>query len=241
MPRPMRCCARQLSTGRRARGRSPWSTSPWPMRSIRCRTAIRAMPTRARCSPVRQRKPRPRARRAPCSRRCCRLKRRARRGLRRHDARNQEAAKRRGRSARRRGGGDRRCANDNSAVPDTYRPITARRLGAERRRSRQTRAKPGLRAPGSVPPDAAALASAEYARDYNERRPGRAQQRATRKRGRQFWTSPTSWRPGTKCRGSLPTIGAGSRKRRLFALMTMANANSFIVDWDAKSINYWRP
>jgi hypothetical protein len=92
------------------------------------------------------------------------------------------------------------------------------------------------------------LSSALYARDYNETKDmGGA--KSTKRTDAQsdavrFWTqanlAPAWYQAATEvsARRGLPV----AENARLFALMSMALANCFIVDWDAKfQYNFWRP
>ncbi|WP_028346703.1 vanadium-dependent haloperoxidase [Bradyrhizobium murdochi] len=92
------------------------------------------------------------------------------------------------------------------------------------------------------------LNSALYARDYNETKEmGGA--KSTKRTDAQsnavrFWTQAnlgSAWFQATRqasARHDLPV----AESARVFALMSMAFANCFIVDWDAKfQYNFWRP
>jgi len=144
-------------------------------------------------------------------------------------------------------------ANDNTTVPDTYRPLTtpgtwipttpplspqyarAKPWGFER--SDQFR-------PGPPP----TLASAEYARDYNETKTlGGA--RGTQRTQEQsdvvkFWTQGNigvAWHQAARQLATARRLELADCAR-LFALLSMGQANTFIVDWDAKfHYNFWRP
>jgi len=147
--------------------------------------------------------------------------------------------------------GDRQ--NDATNVPDTYRPMTqpgvwvpttpplfpqyatAKAWGL----TTASQFRPG------PPPE---LSSALYARDYNETKElgglkslkrTDAQSDAVR-----FWTQanlgPAWFQAATQLSSRKGLALADSA--RLFALMSMALANGFIADWDAKfQYNYWRP
>jgi hypothetical protein len=98
--------------------------------------------------------------------------------------------------------------------------------------------------PGPPP----ALNSALYARDYNETKE-MGGVKSTKRTDAQsdavrFWTQanlPPAWFQAAAQvseRKNLPLAD----KARVFALMSMALANCFIVDWDAKfTYNFWRP
>ena len=143
--------------------------------------------------------------------------------------------------------------DDATNVPDTYRPITAPGawipttppLFAE-----YARAKPWVfaRADQFRPGPPPALASAVYARDYNETKElGGA--KSTRRTSQQtetvkFWTQPnlsSVWFEAARQLGAAKRLDLADNAR-LFALLSMVAANSFIVDWDAKFYyNRWRP
>jgi hypothetical protein len=144
-------------------------------------------------------------------------------------------------------------ADDATSVPDTYRPVTAAGawipttppLFAEYARARPWGfARADQFRPGPPP----ALTSTVYARDYNETKElGGA--KSTRRTPQQtetvkFWTQPnlgSAWFEATRQLGAAKGIDLADNAR-LFALLSMAAANSFIVDWDAKfHYNRWRP
>lgn len=144
-------------------------------------------------------------------------------------------------------------ADDLTNVPDTYRPVTAPGawipttppLFAE-----YARAKPWVfaRADQFRPGPPPALASAVYARDYNETKEvGGA--KSTRRTPQQteavkFWTQPnlgSVWFEAARQLSAAKGLDLPDNAR-LFALLSMVAANSFIVDWDAKfHYNFWRP
>ena len=144
-------------------------------------------------------------------------------------------------------------ADDATNVPDTYRPVTTPGawipttppLFAE-----YARAKPWVfaRADQFRPGPPPALASAVYARDYNETKElGGA--KSTRRTPQQteavkFWTQPnlgSAWFEAARQLGAAKGLDLADNAR-LFALLSMVAANSFIVDWDAKfHYNFWRP
>lgn len=144
-------------------------------------------------------------------------------------------------------------ADDATNVPDTYRPITAPGawipttppLFAE-----YARAKPWVfaRADQFRPGPPPALASAAYARDYNETKElgGAKSSRRTPQQTEavKFWSQPnltSAWFEAARQLGAAKGLDLADNAR-LFALLSMAAANSFIVDWDAKfQYNAWRP
>jgi hypothetical protein len=144
-------------------------------------------------------------------------------------------------------------ATDATDEPDTYRPITSPGVWVPTQPPlfpQYAHAKPwGMKAadqfrPGPPPQ----LASAVYARDYNETKElggsksiKRTQQQTDAVR---FWTQSNfgpSWHEAAR------QLSAGkglslTENARLFALLSMSIANSFIADWDAKfHYNFWRP
>jgi hypothetical protein len=144
-------------------------------------------------------------------------------------------------------------ANDNSSVPDTYRPVTAPGawipttppLTAEYARVRPWGFdRPEQFRPGPPP----ALKSEQYARDYNETRSlggARSTQRTPQQSDLvKFWSQPNlllAWYQAARQLTAARGLGLAD-SARLFAIMGMAQANTFIVDWDAKfHYNFWRP
>jgi hypothetical protein len=143
--------------------------------------------------------------------------------------------------------------NDQTNLPDTYRPITtpgvwvpttpplfpqyatAKPWGIDR----ADQFRPG------PPPD---LKSSVYARDYNEtremggvksRKRTDAQADAVR-----FWTQINlgpAWYQAAAQVSERKNLSLAERAR-VFALLSMALANCFVMDWDAKfTYNFWRP
>ena len=136
-------------------------------------------------------------------------------------------------------------ADDATNAPDTYRPVTAPGawipttppLFAE-----YARAKPWVvaRADQFRPGPPPALTSAAYARDYNETMElGGA--KSTRRTPQQteavrFWTQAnlaSVWFEAARQLGAAKGLDLADNAR-LFALLSMVAANSYIVDWDAK-------
>lgn len=144
-------------------------------------------------------------------------------------------------------------ADDATNAPDTYRPVTAPGVWIPTTPplfAEYARAKPWVfaRADQFRPGPPPALSSALYARDYNETRElGGA--KSTRRTPQQteavrFWTQPnlgSVWFEAARQLGAAKGLDLADNAR-LFALLAMAAANSFIVDWDAKfQYNAWRP
>jgi hypothetical protein len=98
--------------------------------------------------------------------------------------------------------------------------------------------------PGPPP----ALASALYARDYNETKGLGATRSAARTAAQteavKFWTQANigpSWQAAARELSAAKGLGLADNAR-LFALLNMGVANTFITDWDAKfTYNFWRP
>ena len=144
-------------------------------------------------------------------------------------------------------------ANDDSSVPDTYRPITTPGtwvpttppLTAQYARARPWGFdKPDRFRPGP-PPE---LTSALYARDYNETKDlggARSAQRTTAQTDAvKFWSQANlslSWHQAARQLAAARQMNLADCSRT-FALMSLGVANTFIVDWDAKfHYNFWRP
>ena len=144
-------------------------------------------------------------------------------------------------------------ADDQTNVPDTYRPVTTPGawipttppLFAE-----YARAKPWVfaRADQFRPGPPPALASGAYARDYNETKElgGTKSARRTPQQTEavKFWSQAnlgSAWFEAARQVGAARGLDLADNAR-LFAWLSMAAANSFIVDWDAKfQYNFWRP
>src|SRR5712691_8723279 len=144
-------------------------------------------------------------------------------------------------------------ATDATNAPDTYRPITSPGVWVPTQPPlfpQYAQAKPwGMKSadqfrPGPPP----SLTSAVYARDYNETKElggtkssKRTQQQTDAVR---FWTSTNfgaSWNDAARQLSAAKKLSL-AENGRLFALLTMGIANSFITDWDAKfHYNFWRP
>ena len=137
-------------------------------------------------------------------------------------------------------------ANDDSSVPDTYRPITAPGAWIPTTpplTAQYARAKPwGFdKADRFRPGPPADLSSSLYARDYNETKDlggiRSAQRTAAQADAVKFWSQTNlnlSWHQvarqlATERQANLVDCA------RAFALMSLGIANTFIVDWDASS------
>jgi hypothetical protein len=144
-------------------------------------------------------------------------------------------------------------AADGTSAPDSYRPIatpgvwipTAPPIFAQ-----YAQAKPWvLRSadqfrPGPPPQ----LTSAVYARDYNETK-NLGGAKSTARTAEQsdavkFWTQQNispAWQEAARQISAAKGLGL-AENARLFALLNMGMANTFINDWDAKfTYNFWRP
>ena len=143
--------------------------------------------------------------------------------------------------------------SDATNMPDTYRPITTPGVWVPTTPPlfpQYATAKPwGMESasqfrPGPPP----VLNNALYARDYNETK-DMGGVKSTKRTDAQsdavrFWTQanlPPSWFQAAAQVSDRKGLSVAD-KARLFALMSMALANCFIVDWDAKfTYNFWRP
>jgi hypothetical protein len=144
-------------------------------------------------------------------------------------------------------------ATDATNEPDTYRPITSPGVWVPTQPPlfpQYAHAKPwGLKSadqfrPGPPPQ----LTSAVYARDYNEikelggsKSTKRTQQQTDAVK---FWTQANfgpSWHEAARQLSPRKELSLADNAR-LFALLSMGIADSFITDWDAKFYyNFWRP
>src|SRR6266478_3019476 len=144
-------------------------------------------------------------------------------------------------------------ATDLTNAPDTYRPITAPGVWVPTQPPlfpQYAQAKPwGMKSadqfrPGPPPQ----LTSAVYARDYNETKElggsksvKRTQQQTDAVR---FWTQTNfgpAWHEAARQLSPRKELSLADNAR-LFALLSMGIADSFITDWDAKFYyNFWRP
>jgi hypothetical protein len=144
-------------------------------------------------------------------------------------------------------------ASDGTNVPDTYRPVTTPGvwiptvppLFAEYARAEPWVMKSADEIRPPPPPD---LKSARWARDYNETREMGAA-RSIRRTAEQtaavkFWTQANLgpiWQDAALTLSQDRKLSL-AENARLFALLNMGIANTFITDWDAKfHYNFWRP
>jgi hypothetical protein len=143
--------------------------------------------------------------------------------------------------------------SDATNAPDTYRPLTTPGVWVPTTPPlfpQYATAKPwGMDSASQFrPAPPPALNSALYARDYNETKE-MGGVKSTKRTDAQsdavrFWTQANlgpAWFQAARqasARRGLPV----AESARVFALMSMALANCFIVDWDAKfQYNFWRP
>jgi hypothetical protein len=143
-------------------------------------------------------------------------------------------------------------AGDGTGVPNTYRPRTAPGVYVSTVlpvASEWAKVKPFVMSdsaqfrPGPPP----ALASAQWARDYNEIKSVGARQSATRTTEQtdiaRFWiiTGPPSWNPVVRSLAAAHRLSL-VENARLFALVNMAAADALIAVFDAKyAYELWRP
>jgi len=144
-------------------------------------------------------------------------------------------------------------ASDATNVPDTYRPVTSPGVWVPTQPPlfpQYAQAKPwGIKTasefrPGPPP----ALTSAVYARDYNDTKDFGGTKSTKRTQAQtdavRFWTQSNfgpSWNDAARQLSTAKGLGLADNAR-VFALLTMAIADSFILDWDAKfHYNFWRP
>jgi hypothetical protein len=144
-------------------------------------------------------------------------------------------------------------STDATNVPDTYRPITSPGVWVPTQPPlfpQYAQAKPwSMKSadqfrPGPPP----SLTSALYARDYNETKEFGGSKSAKRTQQQtdavRFWTQSNfgpSWNDAARQLSAAKRLSLADNAR-LFALLTMGIADSFILDWDAKfHYNFWRP
>ena len=144
-------------------------------------------------------------------------------------------------------------AADGTSAPDNYRPITTPGVWIPTTPplfAQYAQAKPWVLKsadqfrPGPPP----LLTSALYARDYNETK-SLGGVRNTARTAEQseivkFWTQANispAWQEAARQISTAKGLGL-AENARLFALLNMGMANTFINDWDAKfTYNFWRP
>jgi hypothetical protein len=144
-------------------------------------------------------------------------------------------------------------AADGTSVPDTYRPMTTPGVWVPTTPplfAEYARAKPWVLKgadqfrPGAPP----ALPGALYARDYNETKnlggAKSTQRTADQTEAVKFWGNGNitpSWFMAARQLSEVKQLPLADNAR-MFALLSMAVANTFIADWDAKfTYNLWRP
>jgi len=143
--------------------------------------------------------------------------------------------------------------NDATSAPDAYRPVTTPGVWIPTVPPifpQYATAKPwGLdRADQFRPAPPPALSSALYARDYNETREFGSAKSAKRTQEQtevvRFWTQTNlapAWYQAAAQLSAAKGLGL-AENARVHALLSMALANCFIIDWDAKfHYNFWRP
>jgi hypothetical protein len=144
-------------------------------------------------------------------------------------------------------------SSDGTQVPDIYRPVTSPGVWVPTTRpafAEYAQAKPWALTsadqfrPGPPP----VLSGAVYARDYNETKNLGGAKSTTRTTAQtdavKFWTQANlgpSWQAAARQLSAVNRLSLAD-SARLFALLNMGVANTFIADWDAKFIyNSWRP
>jgi len=144
-------------------------------------------------------------------------------------------------------------ASDGTSLPDAYRPVTmpgvwvptTPPIFAEYARAAPWVMKSADQVRPGPPPD---LKSELYARDYNETKEmgGAKSSKRTAEQAAavKFWTQLTiapAWQEAARQLSAAKNLSL-AENARLFALLNMGTANTFIVDWDAKfTYNFWRP
>jgi hypothetical protein len=144
-------------------------------------------------------------------------------------------------------------SSDGTNVPDTYRPLTTPGVWvpttppifAEYARAKPWVLKSADQVRPGPPPD---LKSALYARDYNETKEigvaKSSKRTAEQTEAVKFWTQANfgpAWEEVTRQLSAAKNLSL-AENARLFALLNMGIANTFINDWDAKfTYNFWRP
>jgi hypothetical protein len=144
-------------------------------------------------------------------------------------------------------------ADDGANAPDTYRPLTRPGVWIPTTPplfAQYARAKPWVLANASQfrPGPPPSLSSELYARDYNETKTAGGARSASRTPAQTaavtFWTQDNlgpAWQAAAR-QLSIASDLRLAESARLFALLNMGVANTFICDWDAKfTYNFWRP
>jgi len=142
---------------------------------------------------------------------------------------------------------------DGTNAPDAYRPITTPGVWIPTTPplfAEYARAKPWvMKSADEVRPvPAPDLKSALYARDYNETKDFGSAKSAKRTAEQtetvKFWTQANLgpvWQDAARDLSAAKKLSL-AENARLFALLNMGIANTFITDWDAKfTYNRWRP
>ena len=144
-------------------------------------------------------------------------------------------------------------SKDGTSAPDTYRPHaspgvwvpTAMPITAQYARATPWVLKSADQFRPGPPPQ---LSSALYARDYNETKTVGGAKSTTRTPEQteavKFWTQANlgpAWQQAARQLSAAKDLSL-AENARLFALLNMGYANTFIMDWDAKfTYNFWRP
>jgi hypothetical protein len=144
-------------------------------------------------------------------------------------------------------------ADDGTNVLDTYRPHTSPGIWVPTTLpafEQYARAKPWVlkSADQFRPAPPPQLSNALYARDYNETKTMGDIKSTTRTPEQtaavKFWTQANflpAWEAAARQLAAAKSL-ALAENARLFALLNMGIANTFINDWDAKfTYNFWRP
>ncbi|MGZ5618635.1 MAG: vanadium-dependent haloperoxidase [Usitatibacter sp.] len=143
-------------------------------------------------------------------------------------------------------------AGDGTGAPNTYKPRTAPGVYVSTPlpvSSEWAKVKPFFMSDGAQfrPGPPPALASALWARDYNEIKSVGARQSATRTAEQtdvaRFWTivGAPSWNPVVRSLAASHRLGL-MENARLFALVNMAAVDAFVAVFDAKyAYELWRP
>jgi hypothetical protein len=144
-------------------------------------------------------------------------------------------------------------ASDGTNAPDTYRPVTQPGVWIPTTPplfAQYARAKPWVMTSTDQvrPPPPPDLKSERYARAYTETKDLGAAKSAKRTpeqtQAVKFWTQTNfgpAWEDAARQLSDAKKLSL-AENARLFALLNMGIANTFIADWDAKfTYNFWRP